>query len=152
LCCVALLQRSGATGGMELKMYEWNDAWATGNSLIDAEHKQLFAAIDALLAECQKGQGKAHLKQTMDFLQKYTAKHFADEEKLQIESKYPDYQNHKKIHEGFKKYVAELMAEFEEKGPTIKLVAQVNTNIGDWLIRHIKTEDVKIAQHIQSKR
>ncbi|MDR0947495.1 MAG: hemerythrin family protein [Ruminococcus sp.] len=132
-------------------MYNWNESWATGNTLIDSEHKELFKAIDAMLEACQSGKGKDHLKKTMDFLKSYTAKHFADEEKLQQQSGYPDFQNHRKIHEGFKKYVAEICAQFEKEGPSIKLVGLVNLNIGDWLIKHIQREDVKIALHIKSQ-
>jgi hemerythrin len=131
-------------------MYAWRDEWATGNITIDNEHKQLFKAIDELLTACSSGKGKDQVTKTMAFLKDYTAKHFAHEEQLQQQSKYPDYINHKKIHDGFIKYVAELGAKLDKEGPTIAIVGAVNMNIGDWLIKHITREDVKIAQHIKS--
>jgi len=128
--------------------YAWSADLETGNNTIDGQHKQLIQAINNLLEACSKGQGRTQLSNTMKFLYDYTEKHFADEEKLQLASKYPDYQNHKVYHEGFKKVVRELAKELDEQGPTIVLVGKINSSIGGWLINHIKKEDVKVAKHI----
>ncbi|MDR0974175.1 MAG: hemerythrin family protein [Ruminococcus sp.] len=131
-------------------MYTFTKDLETGNNLIDTEHRQLFQAINGLLEACNAGQGRANVEKTVKFLMEYTAKHFADEEKLQQASKYPDYPNHYKIHEGFKKRVAEIGAELNAKGPSIILVSKVNSDIGDWLINHIRTQDKKLAEHIKT--
>jgi hemerythrin len=130
-------------------MFTWREEWATGNATIDSEHKQLFTAINDLLAACGSGKGKEQVEKTMAFLKDYTAKHFAHEEQLQQQSKYPDYINHKKLHDGFQKYVAEIQTRLDKEGPTIAVVGAVNMNIGDWLVKHITREDVKIAKHIK---
>lgn len=130
--------------------YAWTKDLEIGNSLIDQEHKQLIDAINHLLEACSKGQGRAEIESTLDFLNKYTVKHFSDEEKIQISSKYPDYINHKQYHEGFKKVVRDIESDFKKDGATVVLVAKVNTSIAGWLINHIKREDVKIAKHIKS--
>lgn len=132
--------------------YNWTADLETGNSKIDEQHKQLIAAINNLLDACSKGKGRGALKQTTSFLYDYTSKHFADEEKLQIASKYPDYANHKQYHEGFKKVVRDLMAQLEAEGPTVVLVGKVNSSVAGWLINHIKKEDVKVAAHIRSNQ
>ena len=102
------------------------------------------------LAACQAGKGRAELSNTLKFLQDYTAKHFSDEEKLQLQSRYPDYVNHRKYHEDFKKVVAGICAELEKDGPTIVLVGKVNSTIAGWLINHIKKEDTKVAAHLKA--
>jgi len=122
----------------------------TGNSAIDAQHKELIAAINTLLDACSKGKGRDSLNSTAQFLYDYTSKHFADEEKLQIASNYPDYQNHKRYHEEFKKVVRDLIAELDKDGPTIAMVGKMNTSIGGWFINHIKVQDAKVAAHIRS--
>lgn len=132
--------------------YNWTGDLETGNQTIDEQHKQLFAAINDLLEACSKGQGRDKLKEITTFLYDYTAKHFADEEKLQIASRYPDYPNHKQYHEGFKKVVREIAAQLEAEGPNLLLVSKVNTSIGGWLINHIKKEDAKVAAHIRSTK
>lgn len=130
--------------------YRFTPDLETGNALIDSEHRQLFQAINDLLNACAKGKGRAELEKTAKFLYDYTEKHFSDEEKLQIQTEYPDYPNHKRYHEEFKKVVASLTEKLEQQGPTVSLVGEVNSAIASWLINHIKREDIKIAAHIKS--
>jgi hemerythrin len=130
--------------------YTWREEWATHNRLIDEEHKELFKAINGLLDACAAGKGRAEIVSTVAFLEEYTAKHFRDEEQLQMNSHYPDYSRHKALHDGFKAFVRQLGADLKREGPTITLVAKVNTGCGDWLIRHIQVEDQKLAQHIRA--
>lgn len=130
--------------------YTFTKDLETGNQLIDSQHRQLIEAVNSLLAACQAGKGRAELSNTLKFLQDYTAKHFSDEEKLQLQSRYPDYVNHRKYHEDFKKVVAGICAELEKDGPTIVLVGKVNSTIAGWLINHIKKEDTKVAAHLKT--
>lgn len=132
--------------------YQLTTDLLTGNKLIDEEHKQLITAINDLLAACAAGKGRMELEKTTRFLYDYTARHFADEERLQQQYQYPDYVNHKKYHEGFKKVVAELCKKLEEQGATVALVGEVNSAIAGWLISHIKREDVKVAAYIREKK
>lgn len=131
--------------------YTFTKDLETGNALIDSEHRQLFDAINNLLEACSEGKGRANLESTAQFLLDYTKKHFADEEKLQLQTKYPDYQNHKRYHSEFVKTVKDLVDELHREGPTIAMVGKVNKIIAGWLINHIKREDVKIAQHIKAQ-
>lgn len=130
--------------------YTFTKDLETGNPLIDSQHRQLIDAVNNLLAACQSGKGRAELSNTLKFLQDYTAKHFSDEEKLQLQSHYPDYVNHKKYHDDFKKVVAGICSELDKDGPTVVLVGKVNSAIAGWLINHIKKEDTKVAAHLKA--
>lgn len=131
--------------------YQMSDDLLTGNNLIDSEHKQLFDAINNLLEACAKGEGRVQITKTTKFLYDYTSKHFADEERLQIQSRYPEYQNHKQMHESFKKSVQEVSKKLEEQGPTVALVGEINSLVSGWLINHIKREDKKLATYLKTK-
>lgn len=130
--------------------YSFTPDMLTGNTTIDSEHQQLIQAINDLLTACAGGKGRGELAKTTSFLKDYTTKHFSHEESLQVQYKYPDYSNHRRYHEEFKKVVADLMHQLETEGPTIPLVGKVNQAIAGWLISHIKREDVKVAAHIRS--
>lgn len=132
--------------------YTFTKDLETGNPLIDSEHRQLIDAINNLLAACATGKGRAELANTTKFLNEYTAKHFSDEEKLQLETQYPDYVNHKRYHEEFKKVVAGICTKLDKEGPTVTLVGEVNSAIAGWLINHIKREDAKVAAHIKRRK
>jgi len=130
--------------------FQFTPDLATGNATIDGQHKELIAAMNKLLDACANGKGRDNLSSTAKFLYDYTSRHFADEEKLQISSKYPDYANHKRYHEDFKQVVRGIVAELEKDGPTIVLVGKISNSIGGWLVNHIKKEDAKVAAHIRS--
>ena len=132
--------------------YTFTPDLQTGNAVIDAEHKELIAAINGLLEACAQGKGRQTLATTTKFLYDYTAKHFDHEEKLQRESRFPDYLSHKRSHDDFKKTVLELSKEIERDGATISMVGKVNSNVGAWLMNHIKVQDVKVAAHLRGTK
>ena len=127
----------------------WTNDWATGNQTIDYQHKQLFQAINNLLDACSYGKGRTQIDNTLIFLTNYAAKHFGDEEKMQQKFRYPDYQNHKKLHDDFKNTVNELGKQLRSEGPSVSLVGRINFIVGSWLVHHIQREDQKVAAHIK---
>lgn len=131
--------------------FAWTEDLRTNNALIDQQHQQLIQAINDLMNACAVGKGRAELEKTTRFLIDYTAKHFGDEEKLQLQYHYPDYANHKRYHDSFKQTVQQLAQELTKDGPTVALVGKLNTSVGGWLLNHIKREDVKVAAHIRTQ-
>jgi hemerythrin len=131
--------------------FQWDDSLATGNELIDGEHKQLVKAINDFFEACYQNAAGEKLQKTLNFLNDYTIKHFFDEEQLQIKHNYPNYENHKKFHEGFKKVTRDLMVEFIQKGVKEDLIKRAKHDIGDVIIAHIKHEDMRLAAHIRGE-
>lgn len=129
--------------------YQFTKDLETGNLTIDDQHKQLIGAINQLLDACSQGQGRAQITSTSRFLLDYTKKHFGDEERLQRQSSYPDAINHKRYHDEFVRVVGQICQELDAQGPTVAMVAKINTALAGWLLNHIKREDVKVAQHIK---
>lgn len=132
--------------------YNWTNDLLTGNTQIDSEHKELIKAINDLLEACSKGKGRAEVEKTVKFLSSYTKTHFAHEEILQMKSKYPDYANHKKYHQHFIATVDDIQKKLLATGPSIALVGEINTKVANWIITHIKKEDVKVAAHIRNNK
>jgi hemerythrin len=129
--------------------FAWSAALETGHSVIDSQHKELINAINNLLTACQQGQAADKVDATLTFLVSYTKRHFSEEEALQKKSNYPDYSNHKILHESFVKVVVDLSAELKQTGPTPMITNKIIRNVGDWLVNHIQREDVKIAAHLK---
>ncbi|SHJ91028.1 hemerythrin [Hathewaya proteolytica DSM 3090] len=129
----------------------WSKELETGNTQIDGEHKQLIQAINDLLAACSSGKGRSEIEHTVDFLNQYTKTHFAHEQVLQIKSKYPDFVNHKRYHDEFIKVVDNITGRLKTEGATVQLVAEINKQLGNWLVNHIKREDTKVAKHIKEQ-
>ncbi len=130
--------------------YSLTDDLRTGHYTIDAQHKELFVAVNDLLDACSKGAGRKSVGKTSQFLRQYVEKHFADEESLQIKSNYPGYSAHKQFHENYKKKLNEDLKSLDESNISIATLALINNSIAT-LIAHIKQEDKKMAKHLQSK-
>jgi hemerythrin-like metal-binding protein len=131
--------------------YVWDDSVRTGHEFIDEQHKQLFAAINGLMKACNENRGKEELAKSLNFLNDYTIKHFFDEEKIQQKYNYPEYPQHKELHEGFKTTVRDLKVRMIMKGTSTELVDEVRSKIGDWLVTHIKGNDIKLAAYIKQQ-
>ena len=128
--------------------YELTQDLVTGNALIDSEHKQLFEAINTLMDACAQGKGRDQLMGTVDFLNRYVDRHFGDEEKLQVSSKYPYYDTHKTFHEGYKRQMWQTTQELLAEGATVKALGKLNQVVGV-LISHIRIEDRKLAKYLK---
>ena len=128
--------------------FVWDQNLATGNPLIDSQHRQLIDAVNALYYAHQSGKGRQEVERTMEFLMEYTSKHFADEEKLQEKYDYPDYPIHKRIHNEFKKVALELASELTH---TDEFISHVYVTVSEWLVHHIRGDDFKMAAYIQNK-
>jgi len=129
----------------------WNDSFLLGNALVDMQHQRLFELVSDLVGACMDESDTAKLKETLDFLVGYAVKHFTDEEAFQLECGYPDYENHRQIHEDFKKEVGRLVQRFEKSGSSAELSKDVNKTLVRWLVNHIQNEDKKIGEHIRNE-
>ena len=128
----------------------WDDDLLLGSEQVDMQHHQMFELLSSLVRACADGTDTAKLKETLDFLVNYTVQHFLDEESLQIQCNYPDYEAHRQKHEDFKNTISGLVQRFSESGSSAELSSEVNKFIVRWLIDHILYEDKKIGLHIRN--
>ena len=143
--------KSGKKGITDMAMrYELTADLMTGNTLIDTEHKQLFDAINGLMDACAEGKGRDKIMSTAQFLESYVGKHFADEEGLQAQNKYPAYPSHKQFHDGYKRQLKDTVQVLVAEGPTVKALGTLNQIVGV-LVSHIRTEDKKLARFLRGE-
>jgi hemerythrin len=105
--------------------------------------------LNELVSFCEDGSETEKLQRTLDNLVDYTVRHFHDEESLQIEYNYPEYQNHKKMHDDFKSEVGRLLDAFQKSGSSAALSKDVNRIMVRWIIFHVQNEDRKIGAYIK---
>ena len=127
----------------------WSEEYELGNDFVDSQHKRLFELVGNVGKYCLEGWDKNNLSETLDFLLQYTVQHFNDEEALQVKYGFPEYENHKKLHEEFEAIVIGKVSEFKEKGSTKDLKETVNDFVITWLVNHILKEDMKIGAYIK---
>ncbi len=127
--------------------YELTPDLVTGNKLIDSEHKQLLSTINELMDACGQGKGREKSVEVFRYLLSYVNKHFADEEKLQKQTNYPEYPAHKQFHDTYKKTLENMSQSFLTEGPTVKNLSTLNQQVGV-LVSHIRMTDKKLAKYL----
>ena len=130
-------------------MAMWKESLKIGVDVIDSQHKELCNHIDALFNACNSGKGRDEIFKTLEFLEDYTIKHFSNEERLQLSSSYPKYKEHKKLHEYFKKQIADLKNDIAKNGATVASVSKTNYFLMNWLLNHIQRVDKELANYIK---
>ena len=128
---------------------EFDDSLITGNELIDSQHRELIDRINQLIESCSENPDRRAAVKMLNYLADYTEFHFRAEEELQEKVGYPGIKEHKEKHKELEQTVHELHEMLEEQeGPTEEFVRQVEKNVADWLLYHIKTFDRSVAEYV----
>ena len=122
-------------------MIEWDNKYSVGISIIDEEHKQLIGIINKAIAAKQHSNNSKEIIEILNEINNYALTHFADEEAYMIQFNYPDYEQHRKEHQGFS---IETMAFFDSvaKGDC-QLASKILEHLKSWLVHHVQGTDKK---------
>jgi hemerythrin len=130
----------------------WTKSLALGVPLLDAQHEELFRRCDLLLEACNGNRGPEEVGKVVVFLQSYVRHHFQDEERTQSDAGFPDAEAHRAEHETFALGVDDLAMRLERDGPTGAVVADTSLKLVEWLVRHVRRSDRKVAGFLRSGR
>lgn len=130
---------------------QWRQDLEIGIDKIDKQHQELFNRTGQLLDACNVGKGKEEVGKLIDFLEDYVKIHFKDEEELQRKHGYPDYKQHKEMHDNFIAEVRGLKERLNEKGSSLLLIIDINKKVIDWLINHIGKTDKELSKYIKAQ-
>ncbi|HLK22733.1 MAG TPA: bacteriohemerythrin [Bryobacteraceae bacterium] len=132
-----------------MSIFHWKEEYSVGHPEIDAQHKQLFQLADDLNAAMTGGKGNKVLTKTLASLIDYTKHHFSCEEQLMKRNFYPDYLNHKALHDDLTARVIELQKQFASGRTAMSI--DVFHFLKDWLTHHIGEQDRKVAAYLRTK-
>ena len=128
----------------------WDESLEIGYALIDAQHRELFRRVDALLEAIRSGRSAGELGQLLAFLGDYVVTHFRTEEALMEERDYPGRATHLAQHADFIRDLALLREEYAREGGTALLVVRVNARVTRWLFEHIARTDRKLGTFLRT--
>jgi len=134
-----------------MKEITWTNDLSVGIELIDGQHKKLIKHLNDLSQSLESGEGPAKIATTLNFLIDYTNFHFTAEEQHMAANGYPELENHKKMHEGFKTTLNNMEEDLVEEGATQLLADSIDTLLVTWLFSHISTIDVKFGKFLKEK-
>jgi hemerythrin len=123
---------------------EWDDdTLSVGIEEIDGQHKVLVELVNRMHEAIHKRHGSDVVKGILAELAEYTRIHFAVEESLMRILNYPDYENHKVVHEELLQHVVELQEKVESGKVSIGF--ELMHFLKTWLTKHIMEEDMNYS-------
>jgi hemerythrin len=135
-----------------LHIVYWENKFATGIELIDAQHKKLVDLTNGLYQACHAGSKSvdAVFKEDMSRMVEYVRYHFTAEQELLKRINYPGYLDHKRQHDTLVKQILEAAKEYNEGK---KFVPQnfVKT-LKDWIFSHIAISDQVYAVYVHEQK
>lgn len=124
----------------------WTPNLSVGVKMIDDQHKMWFEKAEKLFDAGKNHQAKEYIGELLAFLDDYTKKHFADEERYMLSIHYPEYEAQKKAHTAFIAELAKLRNDFDTSGGSLLVILNANQMVVDWLTKHISNMDKKIGE------
>ncbi len=136
---------------------EWTPEMAVGDEVIDSQHKKLLHQLNELKEELARGVDMSPIRGTIDFFEKYVMEHLSYEENYMQKHKYPNLNEHKKLHKNFIDYFKKFKEEFdasyrseEFSSRTIKdLLSKAEKFLEEWWVNHILTKDHQYATYVR---
>ena len=122
----------------------WKDFYSVGDPSLDAQHKQIFGAINELHDAMQKGKDRAVLKPILDHLLQYTLAHFKHEEQVMREHGYPDFAQHKALHDRIRKRTSDL-----REHAYLVTGHELLHFLKEWWVGHIQGVDKKYMPYLE---
>ena len=126
----------------------WNDEFATGIDIIDEQHKQLFEYFDQI-QEMLGNKDIEQLPYVVQGLVDYAISHNSFEESLMRSAGYPVLDAHHQVHEGFRKRALNYKSRLDEGENPLVIAREARTDIGLWLMNHIRREDKHYVRYVQ---
>lgn len=123
------------------KTFVWSDEYSVGIAEIDEQHKTLFLMVDKLHEAITQKAGSAACRVILNELVDYTHVHFALEQTLMRIGKYPEYEEHCRLHKDLVVEVEALQQKIASGRAAISF--ELLQFLRNWLTKHILSEDKK---------
>ena len=115
---------------------------------IDREHQFLIGLYNGLVASVRDSNARDMWDDAFQKLVAYADQHFANEEQLMVERRFPGYDSHKRQHDNFIQNLHHLATDRtsqDEKRALERLLAFV----GQWIRGHILVTDKQLGEFVK---
>ena len=129
----------------------WTSALSVGDPEIDLQHQELFRRVDRLIDGMLRND-RSEAVRLMGFLREHAVVHFAVEERLMVETAFPDAARHIQLHRAFHTALKELDTDLRALGPTTPLVLRLEGLATTWLRDHLYSADLALGRWIRGRQ
>ena len=132
-----------------MELLQWNEKYSVGIQSIDAQHQKWIRILNTLHAALREGRSRDVIAALLDEMVRYTQTHLNSEEKLMQQTNYPQYAEHKKIHDDLTKKVVEFQNDFQNGKSSLGI--EMMNYLKTWLNDHIMGTDKLYGPHLKQK-
>jgi len=128
-------------------LIQWSEALEVGHPIIDYDHRMLVNIANDLHRAVKFKQGDESVIGGLKRLVQYIETHFAREEALFLDTRYPHVEKHMKNHRDIEKLVHGFLIAFETDPRAVDMEKLLNF-LKEWLIKHIGKLDKGYAPYV----
>lgn len=127
----------------------WSERYSVNIAELDRQHQGFFAIVHELNQALAAGEGAAVIQSILERLVEYAHAHFAAEEALMTEYKFPAVLTHGAEHDKFARMVAKLLEDHHagKTGVPVSLMLFLQT----WLREHILASDKAYSSFLNAR-
>ncbi len=125
----------------KLEYVVWKEEYSVGVVKFDKQHREILSLINDLYNATHKKQSRAVVWKSLTELQNYTITHLTEEEAMLERCGYPDFDDHKKVHDLLREKTEELVVMHRTSGGDLSY--EVLDFLKEWWTKHIMVMDRK---------
>lgn len=126
---------------------KWRDEWRCGNDEIDVQHENILNIANDLISQIYANVSKDEGIKGISYFLEYVKNHFATEERILMDSQYPDIEDHMKKHDHLSNKAIYIKECFEKD--ELESAAFLSFLIDEVVIGHLVKEDSKFFSHVR---
>jgi hemerythrin len=117
----------------------WTEKYSVNIAALDRQHQRFFATVNELNGALANGEGRAASMKVLSALSEYATNHFAAEEALMAEYKFPGLAAHRVTHEKFIQSIKQFTEDHRagKPGAPVSMMLYLQA----WLKQHLLGED-----------
>jgi len=134
---------------VEASPFRWSDRYSVNIAELDRQHQGFLAIVHELNQALSAGEGAAVTRSILQRLVEHAHTHFAAEEALMTEHKFPALLTHCSEHDRFKRLVAKFLEDYHagKAGVPVSLMLFLQT----WLKEHVLVSDKAYSSFLNAR-
>jgi hemerythrin-like metal-binding protein len=128
---------------------EWTPELSVGDAKVDDDHQKLLSHVNVFLEAMLAARGAAALAPLFEFLNDFMRRHFAAEEQLMREGRYPGLPAHQAEHRQFLQALDRHYEQYKRTGPSATIVTGLGESLGKNLREHMCQSDRALCEFLQ---
>ena len=123
----------------------WNNDYSVGEPSLDAQHRQVIDLLNELYVAMQRGVDHQAVRPLLDQLVQYTVNHFQSEEKVLLAHQYPDFAQHRALHDKMRQRTMGL-----RDNAGLVTGRDLLVFLKEWWCSHIQEQDKKYEPYVSA--